>query len=130
MGLKTTNYEIKRMDITVPTAYAMIENLEVRGDRGRAEFVIRSARQPAKMNCYGRVRVEFEVDRNESPYVTAYKAAKATHTKMVRNPDMKYITDERGRKVRDPETPEKIEVTVPGPFTGWEDDIIESEVTE
>lgn len=54
--------------------------------------------------------VDFEVDRNESPYITAYKTASGTYT------EDKFITDENGEMKVEKEEKQNI-------FYGWENDI-------
>ena len=124
MGLKTTNYEIKKLGITVPTAYAIIKNIEVHGEVGKALFYIQTNRDNTdKMKPLQRVYWDFNVDRNENPYITAYNSAKTYRVKIKNNPN-KYMVDENGDRVINPESPETIEIHIPGPFVGWEDDII------
>ena len=40
MGLQTTNYEVKKLGITLDTAYAIVSKLSVDGTHGQAEFHI------------------------------------------------------------------------------------------
>lgn len=77
MGLKTTNYEVKSLGITVPTAYAIIRDMEIKGSKGKAELVIQASREAAsEKQPLEKIYVNFSVNRNENPYVTAYNAAK------------------------------------------------------
>lgn len=81
MGLKKQNYTIEEIGVTLPEAYAYIRNLYVYGDKGNAEFVIQASRENAiKLNPLKTVNIEFDVNRNESPYVTAYNKAKSVKT--------------------------------------------------
>ena len=83
MGLKKNNYEVKALGITVPEAYAVVRSISILGNKGAAEFVIQTDRERALNEEYApleRVYVNFEVNRNENAYDTAYKAAKATDT--------------------------------------------------
>lgn len=108
MGLKTTNYEVKELGITLPEAYALIKNINVIGNIGSADIAIQSTRDNAmNLNPIKIVTVRFPIDRNESPYITAYKAA----------------TTARKEKVptKDGRTLETIEI--PALFDSWEDDI-------
>ena len=109
MGFKTTNYTTRKTMITLPEAYAMIRNIRIDGKSGVADFAIQSSRdnsmflQPVEV-----VKIFFEVDRNESPYVTAYRKAK--ESKEVLAPNI-----ETG----------KLEPTIEhGFFYEWEDDIL------
>jgi hypothetical protein len=81
MGLKTTNYRLKKnKKVVMEQAYAIIENLFIKGEYARADFVIQSGRvleegeEPLE-----RISVEFALNRNESPFITAYKTAKGQH---------------------------------------------------
>jgi hypothetical protein len=108
MGLKTTNYEIKKLGVTLPNAYAMVKKLMIDGTSGYAEFVIQSTRDKSvNLSPIDTVRVDFVVDRNESPYVTAYRVAKGQK-----------IVKQLNR-----ETHEYEDTVVNMPFHGWEDDI-------
>lgn len=81
MGLKTTNYTIEELGITLPNAYAYISNLSVYGEKGRADFVVQTSRDSAiKLQPLKTVSIEFDVDRNENPLVTAYRYAKNIRT--------------------------------------------------
>lgn len=76
MGLKISNYEVKSMGVTLPEAYAIIKNIEIRGDKGSAMFAVQTTRERAlTMAPIKSVRVEFEVDRTTNAYVTAYQTA-------------------------------------------------------
>lgn len=104
MGFKKQNYTIEEIGVTLPEAYAYIHNLYVYGDKGNAEFVIQASRENAiNLQPLKTVSIEFDVNRNESPYITAYKLAKSAHT------------IQRGDKI----------ITYEMPFYGWEDDIVE-----
>ena len=57
---------------------AVIKNIEVRGAKGSAMFVIQTTRERVlNMVPIKAVRVEFTADRNTNAYETAYKAATA-----------------------------------------------------
>lgn len=109
MGLKTTNYEVKKLGITLPIAYAKIENLVIRGKYARADFVIQTDRNATESKApIERVSVEFALNRNESPFVTAYNTAKMSY-------EDNAINEETG----------KVEKVVKyNPFYGWVDDIV------
>ena len=104
MGLKKTNYEVKKFGITLPEAYAFIHRLEVNGDEGAAEFYIQASPRKSAMEFepYERIVVRFDYDRQTNPYELAYNAAKTT-----------------------PSTSEEGKIEVFAPFEGWEDDIVE-----
>lgn len=105
MGLKKTNYEVRDYGITLPEAYAVITNMSIRGDEGRAEFSIQATRDSAfNLLSYERRVIDFKyTDRTKNPYVVAYQAAKETRT-----------GNEFG-----------VEKEYQMPFHDWEDDIVE-----
>lgn len=108
MGFKTKNFEVKKLGIVLPEAYAIISHLAVSGTSGYAEFAIQSSRDNSlKLQPIETVRIDFKVDRNESPYVTAYRKAKS----------------QKEVKRFNQETKEMETVLVGEPFYGWEDDI-------
>ena len=115
MGFKTTNYTAQKTQITLPEAYAMIKSLRIEGKSGVAEFAIQTSRDNTMfLHPIEIVKVYFEVDRNENPYVTAYKKAKESMEVFAPNP----LTG-------------KMENTmVHGKFYNWEDDIISTEMKE
>ncbi|MGN0819831.1 MAG: hypothetical protein ACI4M6_05490 [Christensenellaceae bacterium] len=117
MGLKTTNYEIKKLGIVVPEAYAIIQNIEIHGSKGKAEFIIQSTRETTKTKQpLEKFYIDFSINRNENPYITAYNTAKGTYKKIVKT---KFEDEETGRiKLKN------IEQDVPNRLHGWEDDII------
>lgn len=109
MGFKTNNYEVKKLGITLPEAYAIIKSLTVEGESGFAEFAIQSTRDNSlKMRPVETIRVDFKVNRNESPYITAYRQAKSQ--KEVR----KFNSATRLQET----------VLVNEPFYDWYDDIV------
>lgn len=113
MGLKTTNYEIKEIGITIPEAYAIIHEIRVMGENGTAVFHVQAS---PRANALGlsplkTVLVNFKWTRETNPLECAYAEAKAMHYK----------------KEWDRETKKYIDVENPNPFYGWEDDIIEEE---
>lgn len=102
MGLKKRNYTIKTNGVSLPEAYACIKNIQIFGERGRAEIYVQASRDNAiSLAPLEVVTIMFDVDRNESPYVTAYNKAKSIVTREVEG---KTLTHEM-------------------PFYGWEDDI-------
>ena len=110
MGLKTTNYEVKKLGIVLPTAYAIIKDLYIKGEYARADFVIQanrtatSEKEPLEI-----VKVEFALNRNESPFITAYKTAKGQHYENKYNEKTKQV--------------EKVVVNN-SIFYGWQDDYV------
>lgn len=109
MGLKTTNYEIKKLGITIPTAYAIIRNIEIHGSVGKAEFVIQATRDLASTKQpLDKFYLDFPVNRNENPYITAYNKAKGTTEKVK----------------KDKKTKNLIYEYIPNILYGWEDDIL------
>lgn len=111
MGLKKANYKVEKMGIVLPEAYAIIHDLEINGDKGRAKFYIQNSPranaidfQPFEYHI-----VAFDVDRGENPFTTAYNKAK----------EVKTIT-----KV-DPITKEETVEEIKAIFADWEDDIVE-----
>ena len=110
MGLKTTNYEVKKLGIVLPTAYAIIKDLYIKGEYARADFVIQanrtatSEKEPLEI-----VKVEFALNRNESPFITAYKTAKGQHYENKYNEETKQV--------------EKVVVNN-SIFYGWQDDYV------
>lgn len=109
MGLKTTNYEIKELGITLPEAYAILKNLRITGERATAEFAVQSTRENAlTMKPLVTKRISFDINRNENPLAAAYIIA--TGQKEV----------ERFNLVT-----HKYESTVMNmPFYGWTNDIV------
>jgi hypothetical protein len=88
MGFKTTNYTIQKTMITLPEAYALIKNIRIDGKSGVAEFAIQSSRNNSMfLQPVDVVKVFFEVDRNESPYITAYRKAKESKEVFIPNPE-------------------------------------------
>lgn len=109
MGLKTNNYEVKKLGITLPRAYALIKNLRIDGESAVADFVVQVTRENSiKLQPIETAKVHFKVDRNENPYVTAYRVAKSSKEVQEFNPETNKM-----------ETVVKHE-----PFYGWEDDIV------
>lgn len=112
MGLKTTNYDVKKLGITLPKAYAVVKNLRIDGESAVADFSIQATRENSfKLQPIETARVYFKVDRNENPYVTAYRVAKGS----------KEVQEFK------PETGKMETVVKHEPFHGWEDDIVEGE---
>lgn len=113
MGLKTTNYEIKEIGVTLPEAYAIIHEIRVVGESGTAVFHVQASPRANALGLFPlkRISVNFDWTRETNPLTAAYKEAKAMHYK----------------KVWNGETKKYIDIENPNPFYGWEDDIIEGE---
>lgn len=115
MGLQTTNYEVKKLGITLDTAYAIVSKLSVDGTHGQAEFHIQADREKAfTLEPIEKVNITFEVERDKNPLEQAYEASKAVRT--VKEWDFNTHTW-RTKEIQKP-------------FYGWEDDIIEPVVEE
>lgn len=79
MGLKTTNYEIKRSGITVPTAYAQIAQIEISEDGTcYANFKIQQTRDSMNLTALDNVNVICKIDKSLPIYEQVYNAAKET----------------------------------------------------
>lgn len=107
MGFKTTNYEIKSLGITLPTAIAVVRDINVSGTYGTAKFGVFQNRADALGNRspFETVMVSFTVtEANRSNvYKAAYDAAKEIRTNTYEGHT--YVNE--------------------GPFAKWEDDIVE-----
>lgn len=79
MGLKTTNYPIPELGITVPTAYARLATLDIDAKEGRAYATFRinltredfDTLQPLKTYSFSRI-----INKNEPIYTQMYNLAK------------------------------------------------------
>ena len=109
MGLKTTNYEIKELGMTLPEAYAIIHELRISGNDGTAIFHVQNSPRVNAIDLkpFQKTVVRFKWDRTENPLVSAYRRAKEV--------DVEKHYNETTREFED--------VEIPQPFHGWEDDI-------
>ena len=108
MGLKTTNYKVEKLGVTLPNAYAVIKNLDIKGETAIATFAIQTSRDNAMgKSPIDKKKFSFRVNRNENPYETAYKLVKM---------QVKYV-------YKSWDGTKKEQVTN-GIFYGWEDDIV------
>lgn len=108
MGLKRTNYEVKGKGITLPEAYAYIRDIEIHGTTGVAKIVVQASRDMAiNKKPLEERSIPFTVNREENPYVTAYRVAK------------KYTTSIYNKELSKSEQKE-----VDGYFADWSDDIV------
>lgn len=114
MGLKKTNYKVKKLGITLPEAYAIVKDLTVRGKSGFATIAVQSSRENADkvvdgtMTALEEVRVDFTVNRDANDRATAYEKATSYQ-------EVEEFNPETGRV----ETVVKYE-----PFYGWTDDFV------
>lgn len=112
MGLKTTNFHIKKFDLTLPTAYAKLRTLVLNSnDTVSATFSIQQSR--AHCDNYEPidiVKVDTKTvwDRNIPLEKFAYETAK-TETRTVE------VYDENGKPTTKTEY---------GTLYGWQDDIV------
>ena len=105
MGLYKREYTSKSTGITLPTAYAVLKDLVLNGDKARAIFVIQSSRETTKtLKPIDKVEVNFEWDRKQDLAKMAYEKAK---TQIVKDYDHERL----------------IEIEDKGVLYGWEDDI-------
>lgn len=112
MGLKTTNYYVKSLGLTLPEAYALISDLRIMRDNACATFVVQSTRNAAA-NCkpLETVTVKFKIkDKSANLFEAAYLQAKKT------------VVIDRWS----PSRMSRVPTEVSGPFTGWDDDIVNS----
>lgn len=110
MGLKTTNYKIKKMnDFVLPNAYAYIIKCYSERQSGWADIGVFADRESAENGAepFEVKRIYFTIDRNENDRQTAYTEAK------------KQIKKEEYNE----ETHTYDIVMVDGMFTNWQDDI-------
>ena len=108
MGLKKTNYESKKLGLTLPTAYAVVKTLKIKGEDGYATICVQTSRERAlTMTPIEEYDVSFRVNRPENPLTTAYNAIKGQKEVNEWNKETQAI--------------EKKIVNMP--LYGWEDDI-------
>ena len=108
MGLKKSNYEVKSLGITLPEAYAYVRDITINGTSGAATIVVQASRDMAiNKKPLEERNISFTVNREENPYVTAYRVAK------------KYTTSIYNKELLKLEQKE-----VDGYFADWSDDIL------
>lgn len=111
--LKKNNYTFRRFGatITVPTAYAMVEDLKIKMETGTAKalFRVKAVRDLESKEYIDEFWVNFPLIRDEHFLVSAYRTAKGQHY------ENKY--NEKTEKV------EKVLVNN-SPLFGWDDDIV------
>lgn len=79
MGLKTKNYEIKKNGITIPEAYAQINQITISEDGiCYADFKIQQTRDSMSLGALDRVCIDCKVDKSLPIYEQVYTYAKET----------------------------------------------------
>ena len=80
MGLKTTNYEVKELGITVPTAYAQITSITSdREGNAYAQFVVQQSRDDIEVkDDIERLSVSYMINKSKPLYEQLYDVAKKT----------------------------------------------------
>lgn len=83
MGLKTTNYEIKELGISIPEAYAQITMLTVdKNGYASAEFTIQQNRTDiGEKSALDRRIITGEIDKTTHVYTQLYTMAKEKYFK-------------------------------------------------
>lgn len=78
MGLKTTNYEIRELGLTVPTAYAQLAHVSVDLDGSASGiFIIQQARKDIGVKeALGKEFFRCKVDKTKPIHTQIYTAAK------------------------------------------------------
>lgn len=77
MGLKTTNYEVKEMGQTLPTAYALLDSINQQKNSVLATFGIYTSRENAsKYKPIETRSIHFTWDRKSNLAEQAYSLAK------------------------------------------------------
>lgn len=108
MGLKTTNYEVKRIGQILPEAYA-IADFTIDGNSCLVTVKIQTSRENAKkLAPIETIHTHFVIDRNKNPFEEVYNKLKGQEIVERENP----------------ETGEKETITVNGILYGWEDDYL------
>lgn len=106
MGLKTKNYEVKKLGITIPEAYA-VANLSIDGNSCYVTVKIQTSRKNAqKLESLETINTHYVIDRSKNPFEEVYNKLKGKETIEQENPV----------------TGEKETITVYGILYGWEDD--------
>lgn len=124
MGLKKTNYEVKDLGITLPTAYAVVRKLDRHGYNGYAELWVHNSRENAlNKNYLERHSVSFIIEDGKNPYEAAYEKA----IKRPVRTEVYYVDPVTGEELAEPgEGAERKtrEVIDPAILDGWENDIV------
>lgn len=78
MGLIKNNYYSENTGVTLPTAYAILKDLVLNGNRARAIFVIQSSRENTTLlKPIDKVEIYFDWDRKSDLAKMAYETAKS-----------------------------------------------------
>lgn len=110
MGLIKNNYFSKSTGLTLPTAYAIIKDLVLNGNNGRAIFVIQSSRNATQnYKPIDKVEIPFVWDRKTDIAKVAYETAK---TQIIKE----QVFDELSEHYQ--------EVERPGVLYGWTNDFV------
>ena len=106
MGLKKENYEVKKLGVVLPAAYAVVDSLTVYGNTIHATIAVQTSREKAFTHgAFETVEVEIHnADRTQNPYKVVYDYVKGVDT--YKSPQHDYP------------------VIKPRAFHGWEDDIV------
>ena len=116
MGLKTTNYTVTSLGITLPQAYAAITNLSIDGDVCRAAFAIQTTREAVfSLKPVAVKHISFKYDRSRSLMTQAYENAVSSYETDVPDGSL----DENGDIVFTGGTG-----VIKKPFYGWQADIV------
>ena len=80
MGLKTTNYEVKDLGITVPTAYAQVTSLFIdKAGNAYADFSIQQNRDDiGTKEAFTKESISCTIDKTQPIYTQVYNNAKET----------------------------------------------------
>ena len=80
MVLKTTNYEVKDLGITVPTAYAQVTSLFIdKASNAYADFSIQQNRDDiATKEAFTKESISCTIDKTQPIYTQVYNNAKET----------------------------------------------------
>ena len=115
MGLKTTNYEVKKLGITLPQAYAIIGEIQIgKSGSGYAKMYVQATRDNAlNLQALEEKRIDFKWDRKQDIASCIYKSAKLKKIRREHNGEF----DKNG-------VPIEVDVVVDEQFFGWQDDII------
>ncbi len=108
MGLKTTNFEIKNLGLTLPEAYCILHKLQQNRNHVTATFAVQATRDKAQtLTPLSTVEVRFSWDRKTDLAQAAYAELKRSKTV----------------KRYDEETKTVVDVEIPSVFASWEDDV-------
>lgn len=126
MGLYKSNYEVKDLGITLPTAYAVIRKIERREGKGAAEIWVHQSREAALgKNFLERKIVQFKCDDYENPCAAAYLAALTKPDIPETYEEVITTTEEVNGELKEVQhTVQKIRmVKGDAPFEGWLNDV-------